>query len=157
MTALAERGAEVGAERFVLDDGWFRGRRDDTASLGDWTVDADVWPDGLEPLVARVRELGMEFGLWFEPEMVNLDSDLARDHPEWIFERATAAGLASRHQHVLDLGHPDAYAHLFDRMSELVGSLGIDYIKWDHNRYLLDAGHTPAAGRACTRSSRPTG
>ncbi|GIF48238.1 alpha-galactosidase [Asanoa ferruginea] len=143
LTALAERGAEVGAERFVLDDGWFLGRRDDTTSLGDWAVDPAVWPDGLEPLVARVRELGLDFGLWFEPEMVNLDSDLARDHPEWIFDAGHGAGPPSRYQHVLDLGHSDAYAYLFDRMSALVAALGVDYIKWDHNRYLLDAGHTP--------------
>ncbi|MFG1708437.1 alpha-galactosidase [Nonomuraea sp. M3C6] len=140
---LAERGAQLGAERFVLDDGWFLGRRDDTSSLGDWTVDPAVWPKGLQPLVDRVRELGMDFGLWFEPEMVNLDSDLARRHPEWIFDAGHGPGLPSRHQHVLDLGHPGAYAYLFDRMNELVGSLGIAYIKWDHNRYLLDAGHVP--------------
>ncbi|MGP3963157.1 alpha-galactosidase [Nonomuraea sp. 3N208] len=140
---LAERGAEMGAERFVLDDGWFVGRRDDTSSLGDWTVDPAVWPKGLRPLADRVRELGMDFGLWFEPEMVNLDSDLARRHPEWIFDAGHGPGLPSRHQHVLDLGHPGAYAYLFDRMDELVGSLGIAYIKWDHNRYLLDAGHVP--------------
>ncbi|MBP2705923.1 alpha-galactosidase [Microbispora sp. RL4-1S] len=143
LTALAERGARIGAERFVLDDGWFLGRRDDTSSLGDWTVDPAVWPGGLEPLVARVRELGMDFGLWFEPEMVNLDSELARAHPEWIFAAGHGPGLPSRYQHVLDLGHPGAYAHVFERMSALVGSLGIAYIKWDHNRYLLDAGHGP--------------
>ncbi|MGW4637914.1 alpha-galactosidase [Sphaerisporangium sp. NPDC004334] len=143
LVALAERGAEVGAERFVLDDGWFLGRRDDTSSLGDWTVDPRVWPDGLEPLAARVRELGMDFGLWFEPEMVNLDSELAREHPEWVFDAGHGPGLPSRHQHVLDLGHPGAYAHVLERMSALVAALGIAYIKWDHNRYLLDAGHGP--------------
>ncbi|GGK64316.1 alpha-galactosidase [Sphaerisporangium melleum] len=143
LAALAEQGARIGAERFVLDDGWFLGRRDDTSSLGDWTVDPAVWPDGLEPLVARVRELGMDFGLWFEPEMVNLDSELARAHPEWIFDAGHGPGVPSRRQHVLDLGHPEAYAYLFERISALVGGLGIAYIKWDHNRYLLDAGHTP--------------
>lgn len=151
LTALAERGAQAGAERFVLDDGWFLGRRDDTNSLGDWTVDPDVWPGGLEPLATRVRELGMDFGLWFEPEMVSLDSDLAREHPEWIFDGGHGPGPASRYQHVLDLGHPGAYAYLFERMSHLVGSLGIAYIKWDHNRYLLDAGHTPG-GRPGVRT-----
>ncbi|MBF8192832.1 alpha-galactosidase [Nonomuraea sp. K274] len=140
---LAERGAELGAERFVVDDGWFLGRRDDTSSLGDWTVDPAVWSKGLEPLADRVRELGMDFGLWFEPEMVNLDSELARRRPEWIFDAGHGPGLPSRYQHVLDLGHPGAYSYLFDRMNELVGSLGIAYIKWDHNRYLLDAGHVP--------------
>jgi alpha-galactosidase len=143
LIALAERGAALGAERFVLDDGWFTGRRDDTSSLGDWSVDSTVWPEGLEPLVTRVRELGMQFGLWFEPEMINLDSDLAREHPEWVFDAGHGAGLPSRHQHVLDLGHEEAYAHVFGLVSDLVGRLSIDYIKWDHNRYLLDAGHTP--------------
>lgn len=143
LVALAELGAEAGVERFVVDDGWFTGRRDDTSSLGDWDVDAEVWPDGLEPLVARVRELGMDFGLWFEPEMVNLDSDLARAHPDWLFDAGHGPGLPSRHQHVLDLGHPEAYAHVLDRMSTLIHALHIDYVKWDHNRYLLDAGHQP--------------
>nr|WP_245653149.1 alpha-galactosidase [Herbidospora sakaeratensis] len=147
LVALAERGAEVGAERFVLDDGWFLGRRDDTTSLGDWTVDPEVWPSGLGPLAARVRELGMDFGLWFEPEMVNLDSDLARRHPDWVFQAGHGPGLPSRHQHVLDLGHPDAYAHVFERMSGLVAALEIAYIKWDHNRYLLDAGERPGVRR----------
>ena len=144
---LAERSAELGAERFVVDDGWFLGRRDDTTSLGDWIVDKAVWPSGLEPLADRVRDLGMDFGLWFEPEMINLDSELAREHPDWIFDAGHGAGLPSRHQHVLDLGHEDAYAHVFGQVSALVDSLGIAYIKWDHNRYLLDAGHTPT-GRA---------
>jgi alpha-galactosidase len=143
LVALAEEGAAVGAERFVVDDGWFLGRRDDTSSLGDWEVDPGVWPTGLEPLVARVRELGMDFGLWFEPEMVNLDSRLAREHPEWVFDAGHGPGLPSRYQHVLDLGHPEAYDYVFGRMSALIGELGIDYIKWDHNRYLLDAGHIP--------------
>ena len=140
---LAERSAELGAERFVVDDGWFLGRRDDTSSLGDWTVDAAVWPAGLEPLAQRVRELGRDCGLWFEPEMVNLDSELAREHPDWLFDAGHGAGLPSRHQHVLDLGHEEAYERVFGQVSALVGSLGIAYIKWDHNRYLLDAGHTP--------------
>lgn len=143
LVEFAERAAEMGAERFVLDDGWFVGRRDDTTSLGDWSVDGDVWPDGLEPLVARVRELGMQFGLWFEPEMINLDSELARAHPEWIFDAGHGPGLPSRYQHVLDLGHEDAYAHVLGLVSSLVERLDIDYIKWDHNRYLLDAGHGP--------------
>ena len=143
LTALAELGAEVGAERFVVDDGWFSGRRDDTTSLGDWDVDEDIWPDGLGPLVARVRELGMDFGLWFEPEMINLDSALARAHPDWLFDAGHGPGLPSRHQHVLDLGHPGAYEHVLARMSALIDALHIDYVKWDHNRYLLDAGHFP--------------
>ena len=139
---LAERAADLGIERFVLDDGWFRHRRNDRAGLGDWYVDEGVWPDGLHPLVDRVRELGMEFGLWVEPEMVNLDSDLAREHPEWVFQTVHGPGVSSRHQHVLDLGHPAAYDHLLERISALVDEYRIAYLKWDHNRALVDAGHS---------------
>ncbi|QAY71873.1 alpha-galactosidase [Xylanimonas protaetiae] len=144
LVALAERGAAAGVERFVVDDGWFVGRRDDTTSLGDWTIDPERWPAGLAPLADRVRELGMDFGLWFEPEMVNLDSDLAREHPDWLFDAGHGAGLPSRYQHVLDLGHPEAESYVLEAMSALVKELGIAYIKWDHNRYLLDAGHSPS-------------
>ena len=140
---LAERAAELGIERFVLDDGWFRHRRDDRAGLGDWYVDEATWPHGLTPLAERVRALGMEFGLWFEPEMVNLDSDLARAHPEWLFATNHGPGLPSRYQHVLDLGHPEAYEYVLERMSSIIAEYGVDYVKWDHNRPLLDAGHQP--------------
>jgi alpha-galactosidase len=141
---LADRAAEIGVERFVLDDGWFTGRRDDTAGLGDWHVDAAIWPEGLHPLSERVHADGMQFGLWFEPEMINLDSDLAREHPEWIFATEHGFGIPSRYQHVLDLAHPDAFAHLLERMSTLVEEYRVDYIKWDHNRPLVDAGHQPS-------------
>lgn len=143
LVEFAERSAKLGAERFVVDDGWFLGRRDDTTSLGDWIVDPTTWPQGLDPLAVRVHELGMQFGLWFEPEMINLDSDLARAHPEWVFDGGHGPGLPSRHQHVLDLGHDDAYQLVLERVSALVTQLGIDFIKWDHNRYLTDAGHSP--------------
>ncbi|WP_318842841.1 alpha-galactosidase [Myceligenerans pegani] len=154
LVTLAERSAALGAERFVVDDGWFLGRRDDTTSLGDWIVDPDVWPTGLEPLADRVRELGMEFGLWFEPEMTNLDSELAREHPEWIFDAGHGPGLPSRHQHVLDLGHEDAYTLVRDRISLLVKRLGIAYIKWDHNRFLTDAGHSPGGHPGVRRQTQ---
>jgi alpha-galactosidase len=146
--ALAERSAEVGAERFVVDDGWFTGRRSDRSSLGDWTVDETIWPEGLDPLAARVHELGMQFGLWFEPEMVNLDSELAHAHPEWVFDAGHGPGISSRYQHVLDLTHPEAYELVLGRIRELVARLGIDFIKWDHNRFLTDAGHTPTGAPA---------
>ena len=139
--ALAERAAAVGVERFVLDDGWFRGRRDDTAGLGDWTVDAGVWPLGLTPLVEQVRGLGMEFGLWVEPEMVNLDSDLARAHPEWILQPGGGRlPVEGRQQHVLDLSHPGAFAHILDHLDALLTTYEIAYLKWDHNRDLVAAG-----------------
>jgi alpha-galactosidase len=140
LTELARLAAEVGAERYVLDDGWFLHRRDDTAGLGDWYVDPDVWPDGLHPLVEAVHGLGMEFGLWVEPEMINLDSDLARAHPDWILATGGRLPLPSRQQQVLDLGHPEAYAYLLERLDALLQEYPIAYLKWDHNRDLLDAG-----------------
>ena len=141
LTELARLGAEVGVERYVLDDGWFRHRRDDTAGLGDWYVDEGVWPEGLHPLITAVRDLGMEFGLWVEPEMVNLDSDLARAHPDWVLATGGRTPLPSRHQQVLDLGNLDAYAYLLERLDALLTEYPIAYLKWDHNRDLLDAGH----------------
>ena len=141
LTGLAERAARLGVERYVLDDGWFRGRRDDHAGLGDWYVDEDVWPDGLGPIVHRVRALGMEFGLWFEPEMVNEDSDLARAHPEWIQQADGRLPIRSRHQQVLNLAIPEAFAHVLERMTAIIGEYGIEYVKWDHNRDLVEAGH----------------
>lgn len=150
LLALAELAAEVGVERFVLDDGWFLARRDDTRGLGDWFVDAAVWPDGLLPLAQRVHGLGMEFGLWFEPEMVNLDSELARAHPDWLLHSPghvpTPEHLSFRSQYVLDIANPDAYAYILGRMDELVGELGIDFIKWDHNRDLVEAVHDGRPG-----------
>lgn len=137
---LARAAAEVGAERFVLDDGWFRGRRDDHAGLGDWYVDPAVWPDGLRPLIDTVRGLGMQFGLWVEPEMINPDSDLARAHPDWILaDSPSRLPPASRHQQVLDLARPEAYAAIRERLDTLLRAHPIDYLKWDHNRDLVDA------------------
>jgi len=141
LTALADAAAEVGAERFVLDDGWFRGRRDDRAGLGDWTVDPDVWPQGLHPLVDHVHGLGLEFGLWVEPEMVNLDSDLAREHPDWVLRGRGSLPPEWRFQQVLDLQHPEAYAHVRDALLALLGEYDIAFLKWDHNRDLIDGGH----------------
>ncbi|KAB8170906.1 alpha-galactosidase [Streptomyces sp. 3MP-14] len=145
---LADLGAEIGVERYVLDDGWFRGRRDDSAGLGDWYVDETVWPDGLHPLVDHVRGLGLEFGLWVEPEMVNPDSDLARAHPEWIMATGGRLPGELRGQQVLDLTHPGAYAHVRERLDALLSEYPIDYLKWDHNRELADAGHQPGGEAA---------
>ncbi|GAA1963046.1 alpha-galactosidase [Microbacterium deminutum] len=147
LVALAERAAKIGVERFVLDDGWFGGRRSDRAGLGDWVVSADVWPDGLHPLVDRVHELGMQFGLWFEPEMINLDSDLARRHPEWIMAAREDLPVESRFQQVLNLANPGAYAHVRGQILALLGEYRIDYIKWDHNRDLTEAGDRTRDGR----------
>ena len=140
---LADRAATLGVERYVLDDGWFRGRRDDTRGLGDWYVDEVVWPEGLHPLVDHVTSLGMEFGLWFEPEMVNEDSDLARAHPEWIMQTDERLPVRSRSQQVLNLGIPEAYDHILGRMTAILTEYDVAYVKWDHNRDLVDAGTAP--------------
>lgn len=140
---LAEKAASIGVERYVLDDGWFGSRRDDHSGLGDWTVSEDVWPSGLHPLVDRVRELGLEFGLWFEPEMINLDSDVARAHPDWVMATGGRTPVASRHQQVINLGIPECYAYIRDAIFAMLAEYDIGYIKWDHNRDLIDAGTQP--------------
>ena len=134
LTALAERAAALGAERFVLDDGWFGRRDDDTTSLGDWTVDRRKWPDGLGPLIGRVHALGMTFGLWFEPEMVSPDSDLCRAHPDWVL--GPADQTRGRFQLVLDMARAEVRDHLFAAISAVLSAHEIDYVKWDHNRVL---------------------
>ncbi|MET8319975.1 alpha-galactosidase [Micromonospora sp. NPDC005189] len=142
LRALADRAAQIGVERFVLDDGWFRGRRDDTAGLGDWYVDESVWPNGLQPLIDHVTGRGLEFGLWVEPEMVNPDSDLFRAHPDWLLAVPGRLPPAWRNQQVLDLGRSEAYDHLLERLDVLLTDHpGIRYLKWDQNRDLTEAGH----------------
>ena len=138
---LADRAAELGVERYVLDDGWFGSRRDDTSGLGDWTVSPEVWPRGLNTLIEHVTSLGMEFGLWFEPEMVNVDSEVARSHPEWIMAPSGRLPHESRNQQVLNLAIEEAYAHVRDQMVAVLEAHDIAYIKWDHNRDLLEAGN----------------
>jgi alpha-galactosidase len=144
---LAERAARIGVERYVLDDGWFGGRRDDLAGLGDWTVSPDVWPDGLLPLVDRVHELGMQFGLWIEAEMVNPDSDLFRAHPDWILASGGRMPHEERHQQVLDLTHPGAFEHVLETISIALRDNHVDYVKWDHNRDIPEGGSSRVAGR----------
>jgi alpha-galactosidase len=137
---LADRAAAVGAERFVLDDGWFKGRNDDRSSLGDWIVDEKKYPDGLTPLIEHVRSKGLAFGLWVEPEMVNPDSDLARAHPDWV--RRDARGLLlMRNQAVLDVARDDVSSYLFDALHALLSAHPISYLKWDMNRDLTGARH----------------
>ncbi len=145
LTAIADRAAALGAERFVLDDGWFGRRDDDTTSLGDWTIDRRKWPDGLHPLIAHVHKLGMTFGLWFEPEMVNPDSDLFRAHSDWRL--GPADQVTGRHQMVLNLALPAVRDYLFDAIDAILKDHAIDYIKWDHNRLLpvVDAAQTSGA------------
>ncbi|MBT1181826.1 alpha-galactosidase [Bifidobacterium sp. CP2] len=150
LKALADKAVESGVERFVVDDGWFGSRRDDTSGLGDWQISSAVWPEGpksLKALADYVHGKGMEFGLWFEPEMINPDSDTYRAHPEWTLKPTLdRLPMQGRSQQVLDLTNPEAYAYIYGCMDRLVGELGIDYIKWDHNKLVTEA-VSPRTGR----------
>ena len=140
---LATSAAALGIERFVLDDGWFAGRDDDTSSLGDWWADTRKYPDGLKPLADHVTGLGMEFGLWVEPEMVNPDSELYRAHPDWALATPGRPIITARNQLVLDMARPDVADYLFEKIAALLDELPIAYLKWDHNRDLTAAGAFP--------------
>ncbi|SFB04874.1 alpha-galactosidase [Poseidonocella pacifica] len=141
---IVARAADLGAERFVLDDGWFGLRDDDCTSLGDWTVDTRKYPDGLSPLIDHIQSLGMHFGIWFEPEMINPDSELYRVHPDWIL--GPADQLLGRQQLVLDLSKDEVRDYLFDAISDILRSYPVDYVKWDHNRVLPYADATQTSG-----------
>ncbi len=152
LTELADAAADLGAELFILGDGWFKGRSARGSGLGDWYVDKTVFPEGLRPFADYVRTLGLEFGMWFEPEMISPDSDLARQHPEWIAQASLAGAslrlpLEQRFQQVLDLTHPGAYDHIEERLHALVDELRPAHLVWDHRRDLLEAG-SPTSGRA---------
>lgn len=142
LKTLADEVAALGVERFVLDDGWFKGRRGDFAGLGDWTVDASVYPQGLSPLINHVNSLGMEFGIWFEPEMVNPDSDLYRAHPDWVLQTSGNPQLRFRNQLVLDLSRAEVTDYLFTAIDAILSHYPlIRYIKWDINRDLNHPGN----------------
>lgn len=145
---LVDAAADIGAERFVLDDGWFKGRNDDTSSLGDWYPDPVKYPDGLRPLADYVRSRGLQFGLWVEPEMVNPDSELLRKHPDWALGLDDYPTVTGRNQLVIDLSNADVVAWLYERLESLVESNEIAYLKWDMNReYVTPAdvdGHASA-------------
>ncbi|NMN04266.1 alpha-galactosidase [Novosphingobium sp. SG919] len=138
--ALAQAAAQIGIERFVLDDGWFVGRGDDTAGLGDWTPDPAKYPQGLAPLANQITAMGMEFGLWVEPEMVNPDSALYRAHPDWALALPERARPTARNQLVLDLSLGAVRDYLFGCLDRLLREVPIGYLKWDHNRDLAPAG-----------------
>ena len=131
---IATLASEIGAERFVLDDGWFKGRNSANSSLGDCEVDKKKYPKGLMPLISHIHSLEMSFGLWFEPEMVSPDSNLYRQHPEWIMGHKDQA--LGRGQLVLNISIKDVEDYLFEKISALLTEYPIDYIKWDHNRVL---------------------
>lgn len=134
---LATSAAAVGVERFVLDDGWFAGRRNDRTSLGDWAPNTERFPNGLAPLIDHVGALGMDFGLWVEPEMVSPDSALYRAHPDWCLQVPGRERPTQRHQLVLDLTRPEVGAHVFAQLDRLLTNQPISYLKWDHNRELF--------------------
>lgn len=137
---LAEHAAHLGVELFVVDDGWFVGRAADNAGLGDWRPDPAKFPRGLGPLAERVNELGMDFGLWVEPEMVNPASDLYRAHPDWVYSFPTRARSEARNQLVLNLGRDDVRAYLLDALDALLTRYPIAYLKWDMNRPISEPG-----------------
>ena len=137
---LADQAAKAGAELFVVDDGWFGQRSSDHLGLGDWYVNPEKFPDGLKPLIDHVKELGMDFGIWIEPEMVNENSDLYRAHPDWIYRYATRPVLEGRYQYMLDLTNPEVIDFIIDFIDKLLKENDISYIKWDMNRALGECG-----------------
>ncbi|GGW99616.1 alpha-galactosidase [Streptomyces chartreusis] len=137
---LARRAAAIGVELFVVDDGWFGTRTSDRAGLGDWTPNPDRFPSGLKPLAEYVHALGMQFGIWVEPEMVNPDSELYRAHPDWIQYQSGRKRTEFRNQLVLNLARDDVREYLWERLDGLLSSAPIDYVKWDFNRCFSDAG-----------------
>jgi alpha-galactosidase len=137
---LAEMAARIGVERFVMDDGWFGARNDDHAGLGDWVVNPRKFPHGLQPLIERVHALGMDFGLWVEPEMVNPDSDLYRRHPDWVLNFPGRPRTEGRNQLVLNLARRDVRDHLFRVLDDLLTHNDIAFLKWDYNRNWSEPG-----------------
>ncbi len=150
LKAMADKAAAIGIERFVLDDGWFGSRRDSTSGLGDWTVSDAVYPGGLKPLIDHVTGLGMEMGLWFEPEMVNPDSDIYRAYPDWVLQIEGVDQVPYRNQYVLDISRPEVSNYLFDHINAILTEYDIGYIKWDMNRDLNHPGD--AEGRPRSRA-----
>lgn len=137
---LAELAARIGCELFVMDDGWFGQRKNDCAGLGDWYVNPVKFPQGLKPLIDKVNSLGMKFGLWFEPEMVNPDSDLYRAHPDWIYHYDTRDRTQIRNQFILNITKPEVKEFVFEVMDRMLCEYNIEYIKWDMNRVFTESG-----------------
>ncbi|MBZ5565966.1 MAG: alpha-galactosidase [Acidobacteriia bacterium] len=138
--ALAEKAAKLGVELFVMDDGWFGQRNNDRAGLGDWFVNRQKFPNGLKPLISYVNRLGMDFGLWFEPEMVNPDSDLYRKHPDWVMNFPGRPRSEARHQLVLNMARDDVKEYIFSVLDKMLSENNIKYIKWDMNRHFSEPG-----------------
>ncbi|EKO3605235.1 alpha-galactosidase [Vibrio metschnikovii] len=139
--SMATQAAEMGVERFIIDDGWFKGRNGDKAGLGDWFLCPFKYPNGLQPIVEHVNQLGMEFGLWFEPEMINTNSDLFRAHPEWLLAIDGYEQPTGRNQYVINLQNEEAFNFLFERLDYFLSTYNIAYIKWDMNREVVQPAH----------------
>jgi alpha-galactosidase len=137
---LAEKAAKIGVERFVMDDGWFGARNDDHAGLGDWVVNRQKFPNGLQPLIKYVNGLGMDFGLWFEPEMVNPNSDLYRAHPDWAMHFTDRPRTEARNQLVLNMARDDVKEYIFAALDKVLSENNIKFIKWDMNRHFSEPG-----------------
>jgi alpha-galactosidase len=142
--ALAKVAKELGVEMFVIDDGWFKGRVNDKAGLGDWTVDRDKFPDGLKPMIAKINDMGLDFGIWIEPEMVNPNSDLYRAHPDWVLHFPNRRRLEDRNQLILNLAREDVYQYLYKYFHDLLKDNNIKFIKWDMNKTLTNPGFPSA-------------
>lgn len=136
---LAKCGQQLGIELFVLDDGWFGHREGDDSSLGDWTTDYRRLPKGISYIADEIHKMGMQFGLWFEPEMISIDSELYRTHPEWMICTPNRKPSVGRHQYVLDFTNPEVIDYLFDAISKMIHETKLEYIKWDYNRHITDA------------------
>ncbi|WP_066372496.1 alpha-galactosidase [Neobacillus fumarioli] len=137
---IAKAAKELGIELFVLDDGWFGKRNNDKTSLGDWFVDREKLPEGLDHLAENVKELGLEFGLWFEPEMISVDSELYRSHPDWCLHVPNRPRSESRNQLVLDLSRKDVCEEIINRVSHILKTVPVSYVKWDMNRHMTEVG-----------------
>ena len=138
---LAEDAKQVGAELFVLDDGWFGNRFDDNRALGDWFVNEEKLGGPLQDLIEKVHAKGLKFGLWFEPEMISVDSDLYRKHPDWAIQVPNYGHTYSRNQLVLNLANPDVVTYLKDVLDKILTDNAIDYVKWDYNRNMTNIGN----------------
>lgn len=140
LVSFAERAKEVGIEMLVMDDGWFGVRNNDSCSLGDWYVNEDKLQGGLASLIDRVHALGLKFGIWYEPEMISPNSDLFRAHPDWALHVPGRANSIARRQYVLDMSRKDVRDNIFEQMKSVLANHKIDYVKWDFNRNLTEAG-----------------
>ncbi|PMJ92595.1 alpha-galactosidase [Vibrio sp. 10N.261.55.A7] len=145
ISEMAIEAASIGVERFIIDDGWFKGRNDDKTSLGDWTLDTDKYPNGLTPVIEQVNRLGMSFGIWVEPEMVNEESELFRSHPDWMLRTNGYTQPTGRYQYVLNLQITECFDYLYQCLDTLLTENNIEYVKWDMNRELVQPTHNGKA------------